>query len=94
MKHTYAHIDLDERPKIARWRMIGLSVGIIAEKFGRHHSTIFRELKSTVFVDAVVPDGVTKPSLSIRGTLTVGSDNAGIRQLVSEAGAKLFVRSA
>jgi IS30 family transposase len=56
MKRTYSHIDLDERRKIARWRMAGLSVGIIAEKLGRHRSTIFRELKRNVFVDAVVPD--------------------------------------
>lgn len=31
MERTYSHIDLDERRKIARWRMAGLSVGIIAE---------------------------------------------------------------
>lgn len=36
MKRTYAHIDLDERRKIARWRLAGLSVEIIAEKGGRH----------------------------------------------------------
>ncbi len=31
MRHTYSHIDLDERRKIARWRMAGISVEIIAE---------------------------------------------------------------
>ncbi|WP_141105592.1 MULTISPECIES: helix-turn-helix domain-containing protein, partial [unclassified Rhizobium] len=35
MKRTYSHIDLDERRKIARWRMTGLSVESIAEKLGR-----------------------------------------------------------
>lgn len=35
MERTYAHIDLDERRKIARWRAANLSVDIIAEKLGR-----------------------------------------------------------
>ncbi len=56
MERTYSHIDLDERRKIARWRMAGLSVGIIAEKLGRHRSTIFREIKRNMFVDKVIPD--------------------------------------
>jgi IS30 family transposase len=56
MERTYSHIDLDERRKIARWRMADLSVGIIAEKLGRHRSTIFREIKRNTFVDKVVPD--------------------------------------
>ncbi len=45
MECTYSHIALDERRKIARWRMAGLSVSIIAEKLGRYRSTIFREIK-------------------------------------------------
>ncbi len=32
MKGTYSHIDLNERRKMARWRMAGMSVGIIADK--------------------------------------------------------------
>lgn len=56
MERTYSHIDLDERRKIARWRTAGLSVEVIAEKLGRHRSTIFRELKRNMFVDKVVPD--------------------------------------
>ncbi|RYE51112.1 MAG: integrase catalytic region, partial [Rhizobiaceae bacterium] len=28
MDRTYSHIDLDERRKIARWRMAGLGVAI------------------------------------------------------------------
>ncbi|MDQ0455558.1 helix-turn-helix domain-containing protein, partial [Rhizobium paknamense] len=54
MERTYSHIDLDERRKIARWRTAGLSVEVIAEKLGRHRSTIFRELKRNMFVDKVV----------------------------------------
>lgn len=56
MERTYSHIDLDERRKIARWRTAGLSVEVIAEKLGRHRSTIFREIRRNMFVDKVVPD--------------------------------------
>ncbi len=56
MKRTYSHIDMDERRKIARWRMAGLTVGIIAEKLGRHRSTIFREIRRNMFINEVVPD--------------------------------------
>lgn len=56
MELTYSHIDLNERRKIARWRTAGLSVEVIAEKLGRHRSTIFREIKRNMFVDKVVPD--------------------------------------
>jgi len=47
---------MDERRKIARWRMAGLTVGIIAEKLGRHRSTIFREIRRNMFIDEVIPD--------------------------------------
>ncbi len=56
MERTYAHIDLDERRKIARWRAANLSVDIIAEKLGRHRSTIFRELKRNRSVDDQITD--------------------------------------
>ncbi len=49
MKRTYSQIDMDERRKIARWRTAGISVDVIAEKLGRHRSTIFRELKRNTF---------------------------------------------
>jgi IS30 family transposase len=54
MKRTYSRIDMDERRKIARWRTAGISVDVIAEKLGRHRSTIFRELRRNVFEDAAV----------------------------------------
>jgi hypothetical protein len=44
------------RRKIARWRMVGLDIEIIAEKPGRHRSTIFREFKRNTFVDKLIPD--------------------------------------
>ncbi|MDA5638139.1 MULTISPECIES: IS30 family transposase [Agrobacterium] len=54
MKRTYSHIDMDERRKIARWRTAGLTVDIIAEKLGRHRSTIFREIRRNMFIDDAV----------------------------------------
>ncbi|NRF07668.1 IS30 family transposase [Agrobacterium pusense] len=56
MKRTYSHIDMDERRKIARWRTAGLTVDIIAEKLGRHRSTIFREIRRNMFIDDAVPN--------------------------------------
>ena len=56
MKRTYSQIGLDERRKIARWRLAGLSIDAIAEKLGRHRSTIFREVWRNIFVDKEVPD--------------------------------------
>ncbi len=56
MNRTYSHIDMDERRKIARWRMAGLGDEIIAEKLGRHRSTIFREIKRNMFIDEVFPN--------------------------------------
>ncbi len=56
MQRTYSHIDLDERRKIARWRMTNISVETIAEKLGRHRSTIFRELKRNQFNDDEIKD--------------------------------------
>lgn len=51
LRHTYSQITLDERRKIERWRTAKISVDIIAEKLGRHRSTISRELKRNIFDD-------------------------------------------
>ncbi len=56
MKRTYSQIDMDERREIARWRMAGIGVEVIAEKLGRHRSTIFRELRRNTFEDQQMPD--------------------------------------
>ncbi|MDR6433522.1 IS30 family transposase [Brucella pseudogrignonensis] len=56
MDRTYSHIDLDERRRIARWRTAKLSVDVIAERLGRHRSTIFRELKRNQFTDDEIED--------------------------------------
>ncbi|SEP32746.1 transposase, IS30 family, partial [Rhizobium tibeticum] len=56
MKRTYSQIDIEERRKIARWRMAGISVDVIAEKLGRHRSTIFREIRRNAFEDKQYPE--------------------------------------
>lgn len=56
MRRTYSQIGLDERRKIARWRTAGLSIEVIAEKLGRHRSTIFREVRRNMFIDKQIPD--------------------------------------
>ena len=43
------HLDLNDRRRIARWRHAGVSIDIIAEKLGRHRSTIFREVRRNVY---------------------------------------------
>lgn len=50
MKRTYSHIDLNEHRKIARWRMAGLSVDVIAEKLGRHRSMVSRKIIFSLFL--------------------------------------------
>lgn len=56
MERTYSQIDMDERRKIARWKTAGISVNVIAEKLGRHRSTIFRELRRNAFEDSTMDD--------------------------------------
>src|SRR5690606_39596988 len=56
MKRTYSHINLDERRKIERWHHAGVAVDVIAEKLGRHRSTIFREIARNKFEDVEMPD--------------------------------------
>ena len=56
MERTYCQIDMDERRKIARWRTAGVNVDVIAERLGRHRSTIFRELRRNAFADAQMPE--------------------------------------
>lgn len=56
MKTRYSHISLPERRKIERWRVAGMSATEIAERLGRHRSTIFRELRRNRFHDAEIPE--------------------------------------
>ena len=55
MKRTYSHLDDEERRKLEQWRHAKISPDVIAEKLGRHRSTIFRELKRNRFRDEAMP---------------------------------------
>ncbi len=55
MERTYSQIDMDECRKIARWRTAGISGDVIADKLGRHRSTIFRELRRNAFTSFASP---------------------------------------
>ncbi len=47
----YSQITLDELRKIERWQAAKVSADVIAENFGQHRSTMFRELKRNRFND-------------------------------------------
>lgn len=57
-QRRYSQLSLDERRKIERWRAAKVSVDLIAEKLGRHRSTIFRELRRNTFADAQIPEAI------------------------------------
>lgn len=44
MNERYRHLGLEEREKIAVWRSAGMSLRDMAEKLGRSHSSLSREL--------------------------------------------------
>ena len=53
---SYVQIDLDERRQIDRMAQRNLPASEIAERLGRHRSTIYRELKRNRFIDPEWPD--------------------------------------
>ncbi len=55
MTRTYSQLSGDERRKLEQWRVAKISIDVIAEKLGRHRSTIFRELKRNRFQDIIMP---------------------------------------
>lgn len=55
MKRTCSHLSDEERRKLEQWRHAEVSPDVIAEKLGRHRSTIFRELKRNRFRDEAMP---------------------------------------
>ncbi|MET3615828.1 IS30 family transposase [Rhizobium aquaticum] len=42
MKTRYSHLTLADRRQIERWRLMKMSATEIAERLGRHRSTVFR----------------------------------------------------
>jgi IS30 family transposase len=55
MKRPYSHLNGEERRKLEQWRKAKVSPDVIAERLGRHRSTIFRELKRNHFRDEAMP---------------------------------------
>ena len=58
MGAIYTQLTLQERRKIEKWRAAKISVDVIAERLGRDHSTIFRELRRNHYKDSELPDVV------------------------------------
>ncbi len=55
MPRAYAHLSLEERRKLDRWRDAEISITEIAEKLGRARSTVYRELRRNHFSDSSMP---------------------------------------
>ncbi len=55
MKRPYSHLNGEERRKLEQWRKAKVSPDVIAERLGRHRSTIFRELKRNHLGDEAMP---------------------------------------
>ncbi len=56
MGHCYAHLSLEERRKLAKWREAKVTIPEIADRLGRAPSTIYRELKRNFFDDKELPE--------------------------------------
>ncbi len=52
----YAHLDLEERQKLARWREAKLPMKEIALRLGRAPSTLYREMRRNRFMDDEIPE--------------------------------------
>ncbi|HEY4547308.1 MAG TPA: IS30 family transposase [Pedomonas sp.] len=72
IRRTYSHISLEERRKIERWLVAKISIDVMAEKLGRHRSTVFRELRRNRFHDPEMP--------SVRGYFGVAADTLAKKQ--------------
>ena len=56
MKTRYSHLTLIDRRQIERWRLMKMSATEIAERLGRHRSTVFRELRRNRHHDVEIPE--------------------------------------
>jgi transposase, IS30 family len=56
MGRTYQQLTMDERRQIDRLRAQKTSIDGIAERIGRHRSTVYREIKRNWFIEREIPD--------------------------------------
>ena len=60
MGQRYSHLSLEERCRLRGMMEMGLSVSEIARRFGRHRSTIDRELRRNRCADGYRPDSAAR----------------------------------
>lgn len=56
MKTRYSHLTFADRRQIERWWLMKMSATEIAERLGRHRSTVFRELRRNRHNDVEIHD--------------------------------------
>ncbi len=83
MGTNYNHLTLDERCRLRGLMEIGLGVGEIARRLGRHRGTIHREVGRNRCVDGYRPDSAARRAWArkLRGS-RIGR-SAGIRRSVA-----------
>lgn len=52
----YAHLNLEERRKMAKWREAKMPISEIADRLGRDASTIYRDLRRNKYIDKELPE--------------------------------------
>lgn len=67
MKKSYRQLHREERDKIAIWRAEGCALRVIAERLGRSHSTVIRELRRNA---ALMHTGYYLPSKADERAIT------------------------
>lgn len=56
MKRSFCHLTLADRRQVEQWRLMKMSATEIAQRLGRHRSTVFRELQRNRHHDSEIPE--------------------------------------
>lgn len=56
MGSHYCHLKLEERRKLAKWLEAKMPIPEIADRLGRHPSTIYRDIKRNRYTDTELPE--------------------------------------
>lgn len=89
MKKTYFQLSREERDNIAIWRAEGSALRVIAERLGRSHSTVIRELRRNA---ALVNTGYYLPS-SAHERATTRKHRAGVRSKMHDPHLRCYVET-